>query len=123
MLADYLYWQYVWAPRWLLGLIWNVQRALLQFFSVKLMVRTLLAHWHKDAMSFRGGTLGELGMTIVWNLISRAIGFGVRVLVLLVWLVVEAVYAGSALLALVLFFAWLPLSVLVFVVGVALLVV
>jgi hypothetical protein len=120
MLVDYFYWQYVVAPRWLLRVVWNLQRALVQFFSVKLMLRTLLSHWHKDAMPFHGGTLGDLGMAVLWNLISRVIGFLVRGFVLLIWLAAEIAYLVVVVFLLPLFLLW-PLVVLVgFAAGLAL---
>lgn len=106
MLAEYYYWQLVEGPLWLTRLAWNIQRMLVRYFSVPVMLRTLVAHWHRDALAYRSGTLSGLLMIFAWNQISRAIGFIIRVAVLFTW-------ALSALLLLVLsqtvviiFIAW-----------------
>ncbi|MFH1353674.1 MAG: hypothetical protein ABIH36_00085 [bacterium] len=111
MLADYFYWQYVWAPRFLLQTMWNLQRALLRFFSVRYMLRTLLAYWHKDAASYQGGTLSKLTLAFTWNIISRLIGFIIRISVLVAWLITEIVYVSLAATIFLLFMVW-PVAVL-----------
>lgn len=112
MLIEYFYWQYVTTPRWLVIVITNLQLALVQLFSVKLMLRTLLTPWHRDVMAFHGGTLGELGITIIWNITSRFIGLLVRTVVLLTWLASETIFAILAVAAFFLLLTW-PLLVIV----------
>ncbi len=111
MLTDYFYWQYVRAPAALGHIIWNLQRALWRLFSVEFMLRTLLAHWHKDIAAYTGGTLSKLGLAFTWNLISRGIGFLVRTLILVLWLAAEAVFLPAAAAVYLMFLAW-PLLVL-----------
>ncbi len=112
MLVDYFYWQYVWAPKILLQILWNLERALWRFFSVKFMLRTLLAHWHKDAIPYRGGTLSNLALTFTWNQVSRFIGLLIRSAVLLVWLIAEIIFVLLAAATFLVFISW-PLIVLV----------
>ena len=112
MLVDYFHWQYSVAPRWLVEVVWNLQRALVQLFSVRLMLRTLIAPWHRDVASFRGGTLGDLGLVMLWNVISRLIGFLFRVSIIGLWLFAEAIYFSSVLMLFAAFLAW-PALVLV----------
>lgn len=112
MLIDYLQWQFVIGPTWLIRLLWNLERASLRFFSVTFMVRTWLAYWHKDAMAFTGGTLTKLATIIIWNTISRTIGFTIRTIIILSWLIVQIICLPLALAALTLFILW-PLLVLV----------
>lgn len=90
MYVEYFYWHYVAAPRWLLVLSWNFQHALVQYFSVPLMLRTLFAHWHRDAIPYRGGSLSFYFNTFILNTISRVIGFIIRICLLAVWLAAEA---------------------------------
>jgi hypothetical protein len=120
MLVDYFHWQYVMAPRWLLLVAWNVQRAIVQLFSVKLMLRTLIAPWHRDTLAFHGGTLSELGMVMLWNVISRGIGLLFRVGVLTLWLIVEALYLAFIIVAGIGFLAWPWLVLIGFATGLAL---
>jgi hypothetical protein len=88
----YFYWQFVVAPLWLLRFFVTLQQALLQAFSVRLMLRTLFAHWRKDRLSLQQGTIGRMVNALALNAISRVIGFCVRSIILLVWLALEAVF-------------------------------
>jgi hypothetical protein len=72
---------------------WNIQRALARYFSAGLLVRTLFAHWHKDAVSYKQGTISGIALAFAWNVISRAIGFMVRSITLVVF-AIAAVAAG-----------------------------
>lgn len=104
MFAEYVEWQFILAPRFLLTLIWNLQWALQQFFSVPTMLRTLFAHWHRDVVPYRAGTISGLLLAFAWNQISRAIGFIIRSIMLLMWLtsaVVLLAAGAGVLLALV----------------------
>lgn len=121
MFSDYIHWQFVLTPRWLVTVVGNLQLALLQLFSVKLMLRTLLTPWHRDVMPFHGGTLGELGITILWNITSRLMGFLFRALVLLIWLGAEALFAVVAAVVLSMAIAWPFLVMIGFATGLALL--
>lgn len=112
MLVDYFYWQYVLAPRWLLAFSWNLERALLNIFSVPLMFRTLLAPWHKDVAIFHGGTLSDLGLTILWNIISRLIGLIFRLGLITLWIIAQVGLVVAFIFALPAFYAW-PFLVLV----------
>lgn len=94
MFIEYFYWHYVVALRWLLVLIWHGELALLQFFSVPLMLKTLFAHWHRDAVPYQGGRISDYLLAFAWNQISRAIGFIVRACVLSMYLVVQLCYAA-----------------------------
>ena len=120
MLIDYLNWQFVVGPKWLMLLLWNLERASLCFFSIKLMFRTLLAYWHKDAMAFSGGTLSKYATILLWNLISRLIGFIVRSVIIILWLLVQTVFLPLAGTILVLFVLWPILLILGLAIGLSL---
>ena len=120
MLIDYLNWQFVVGPKWLMLLLWNLERASLRFFSIKLMFRTLLAYWHKDAMVFSGGTLSKYATILLWNLISRLIGFIVRSVIIILWLLVQTVFLPLAGTILVLFVLWPMLLILGLAIGLSL---
>ncbi len=92
MYSHYFYWQYMVAPLWLLQFFWILQRALLQFFSVRVMLTTLLAHWRRDRVAYRQGSFSGLLHAVAWNSISRAIGFIVRSSIIILWVVTECVF-------------------------------
>lgn len=121
MYLEYFYWHYVWAPRWYGRFVWTMQRALFRFFSVPLMLRTLFAHWHRDALPYRPGGIQELLITFAWNQISRAIGFIIRVSVLAVWAAIELLFLALAIFFLVLFLAWPLLTLISLMAGIVLL--
>lgn len=122
MLADYIIWQYRTGPVWLITFFWRGQRVLLHSFSVPLMVRTLLAHWHHDAVSYRLAGIGSIALAFAWNQISRAIGFLIRFTVLLLWVMAATVYAGVGIAAVLIFLLWPLLIALFFIGGIALLI-
>ncbi len=113
MIADYFIWQYRVGPIWLATFSWNVQRVLWHSFSVPVMATTLFAHWHRDAVSYHLAGIGSLVLAFTWNQISRAIGFLIRITVLLLWAVVASVVAVISVATLVIFFLW-PLIILGF---------
>lgn len=117
MVSDYAYWQFVAAPQWLGGMLYTIHRALLQFFSVPFMVRTLFSHWHRDIVPYRGG-LSDIFLAIAWNLISRTIGFLIRATVLALWLIVELVALPLTVALYLAFLAWPLLIIAAFVSGV-----
>ncbi len=105
-MGGYLSWQFVEGPIWMLTFIWNFQRFLARYFSISFMIKTLFAHWHKDALAYHG-SLADKAKILVWNIISRAVGFVVRVVVLAAWMIV-AVVALVVLLISTLVFTWWP---------------
>ncbi|MBI3255925.1 MAG: hypothetical protein HYZ63_03060 [Candidatus Andersenbacteria bacterium] len=121
MAFTYLYWHYVLAPAFLARFFWSFEAALLQFFSVPLLLKTLVSHWHKDAVPYKGGTIGAYATAFAWNLISRVIGFIIRGATLAVWLAIQGIYLFMVVVFSVVFLA-LPLVLLVgFVTGLILL--
>lgn len=123
MIIDYFQWQFVLAPSWLLRLMWNLERASLRLFSIKLMFQTLTAHWHKDAMAWKGGTIGKYVATIMWNIISRLIGFIVRSTVITLWIIMQAIFIPLAFIIFILFITWPFLVIIGISTGLSLLVV
>jgi hypothetical protein len=112
MLIDYLHWQFALSPNSFIKLLWNLERASIRFFSISLMLRTLVSYWHKDAMAFTGGSLGKLATIILWNTISRLIGFIIRSAVIAIWLVIQVIFIPLSLTALAALVLW-PLLVIV----------
>lgn len=112
MFADYIHWQYVSGPRWIGQLSLHIQHMLAQAFSVRVMVQTLLAHWHRDRAAYRAGTISGIALAFAWNIISRAIGFLIRSTVLLAWFIIAGVAAMASGLTLIAFLLW-PVMVLI----------
>jgi|GEM_PF-3517794 hypothetical protein len=112
MIIDYFQWQFVLAPNWLLKLLWTIERASIRFFSIKIMLRTLIAHWHKDSMAWKGGTITGYITTQMWNVISRVIGFIVRATVILTWVATQIIFIPLSVVLFLLFVTW-PLLVVV----------
>jgi hypothetical protein len=122
MVGDYLHWQFVVGPAWLVRLFLNIQHAMVRLFSVPFMLRTLVSHWRKDFVSYRQGTISGIVQAWAWNMISRVIGFVLRTVVLSVWLVSELVLLITAPILLGIFIAWPFLALLGLIVGVALII-
>lgn len=96
MYSHYFYWQYIAAPRWLLRFFWTLQQAVLQIFSVRVMLTTLVSHWHRDRVAYNQGTISALIQAAAWNTISRAVGFCVRSVILIAWAVSEIFFVVLA---------------------------
>lgn len=121
MYIAYFYWHYVVSPKWLLQLLWNFQQAVLQFFSVKILIKTLFAHWRRDALSYRGKSLQEVLSIFALNQISRGIGFAIRMVVLITWVIFELFYLAISTSAFILFLLSPIIATLLVVVGILLL--
>jgi hypothetical protein len=106
MLNDYFTWQYIWGPRWIIYLLRELQRNLWTFFSVPFLLRTLFSYWHRDYISWRGGSLSNLGHALLWNIVSRFIGLFIRLSFLLLWLLGAVFLICTALLSLAFFVLW-----------------
>lgn len=72
------------------------------FFSVPWLLRTLLAPWHRDVTPYgRGFDIGEFAAALGQNLVSRVLGFAVRLGALVFWFGAEVfTLGGGAVLAL-----------------------
>ena len=110
MFLEYFHWHYIVAPRWLNQFFWHLELALLHFFSVGFMLKTLFSHWHRDVTAYRG-SLQDLAIIFAWNQISRLIGFLIRSSVLILWACVQVIYITLAVAFFVAFIIW-PLLVL-----------
>lgn len=110
MVIDYLLWQYWHGPQWLVRLLWVMQRSLWQYFSVPVMLQTLLSPWRHDQVSLQQGGLPAILKALAWNAISRLIGAVVRTSVIITFLFTEAVFIGAAALIFSAFLVW-PLAV------------
>ncbi len=106
MTGRYLYWQFVSGPAWLITFSLTAQRALARYFSASFMLRTLISHWHKDAVPYHGGGISKIALALAWNLISRAVGMFIRTIVLAGWIAVAGALLFLSLVLLIFFMAW-----------------
>lgn len=117
MTGGYLGWQFWYGPAWLLRLAYNLQRANFRLFSVSVMAKTLFAHWHRDALEYKGGSITDQLTTFALNQISRAIGFCIRISTLLAWVISTILLAGISMMVVLLFIFWPLISLLMMFIG------
>lgn len=112
MYAHYLYWQFVAAPKWLFSFYINTQLLLWRSFSVGTMLRTLFAHWRQDRESYLTGSITGMLRVLALNTISRAIGFVIRLFMVVFWFFIEIFVSILGVVFILLWLAW-PLLILV----------
>ncbi|MCL4427363.1 hypothetical protein M1534_03360 [Patescibacteria group bacterium] len=85
MLKDYLVWHFYEKPRDLIRVTRLWLRALNNYFSISILLRTLFYPWHRDVSTYEKGT-GISERLNAWanNLISRGIGAIARLVVVLI---------------------------------------
>lgn len=99
----YFDWHFVTLPQQIFSFTLNLVIFFYHYFSVGLLLKTLLAPWKRQIVTQRspGFSLTELFEVITFNLISRAIGALVRTFLILTWLIFEIVIIPFGLLALI----------------------
>ncbi len=112
MLISFLGWWY--GPGWVAALkrIFDSMERVWQNFSAPLLLKTLWAPWRR-IVSLPGRSLDEKLRAALDNFISRLVGLGVRLLVLLV-AVILALLAGLANLVIGLVWPLLPFGLFIF---------
>ena len=105
-MVSLLAWHFFVAPMWIVALAWNLERAAARYFSAGILLRTLISHWHKDAVSYKQGTITGIAVAFAWNMISRVIGFVVRTITLAAYFFVAIVIVFLAIIALGVFLLW-----------------
>jgi hypothetical protein len=110
IISAYLEWQFFDAPRNILTAWKNYLKFNLNYFSVPLLLRTLISPWHRYHMSYgKRFDPGRYVEAFVFNMMSRVIGFFLRIFFIFFGLLIEIflVMAG-----LILFLGWLILPLL-----------
>jgi ATP-dependent Clp protease ATP-binding subunit ClpC len=108
---EYLSWHYGRGLKNFLVIWKNFFKFFWNFFSIKLLFKTLFNHWRRDVVKKTPGfDIDEILFTLASNIVSRAVGFIIRLLTLTIGLVFEllTLYVGVFL-----FFVWLVYPVLV----------
>ncbi len=84
---DYLSWHYTRAFRDI-GSVWlNFMWFILHFFSIPLLLRTLFSPWRRVSAGHKKGDLEDYAQAIAFNLMSRLVGFLVRIVLVVVGLI------------------------------------
>lgn len=89
---------------------------LTDLFSVRLIFLTLFAPWKRDQVSDRGLPLNEKFQVWIWNLISRFVGFLVKSIVFLVYLMFVSIFFALAFVS-ILFWFLLPIIIIGLMIG------
>ena len=83
LIPEYFLWHYTTALRLCLNVVTNFIWFTYHFFSMPVLFRTLFAPWHKIHEKYRRGFHpASLVETFIINTIMRAVGFVVRIVVL-----------------------------------------
>jgi len=110
IVLQYLSWHFLEAPKNILAAWKNFLKFGLNYFSVPLLIRTLLSPWHKYYWSYpRGFYPGKYLEVFISNLISRVIGAISRIFLIIFGVLAEIfiVFAG-----IIILFGWLILPAL-----------
>ncbi len=85
---DYFIWHYTKAFKDI-GVLWlNFMWFVLHFFSIPLLLRTLLSPWRRISAGHKKGDLEDWAQAIAFNLMSRVVGFLIRIVLIIVGLTV-----------------------------------
>jgi len=84
----YVKWHYTQGLRELFGVAGNFLWFVSNFFSFKLLLRTLFAPWKRLSETYGGGLdLGAFASSLIINALMRAVGFCTKTVVILIGLV------------------------------------
>src|SRR3989344_6954049 len=98
-------WHYTFAPRQIIEIWIGFLAATLHYFSVGLLLRTLVSPWHRDTTGYGRGFDFKRYLSI-WslNMVSRGVGFIVRSVTIVLALLAEVLIAVIGLMFLALWF-------------------
>lgn len=103
--AKYLTWYYIEQPKLILKAWKNLLKFNLNYFSIILLLKTLFSPWRRYQMSYgRGFDIKRYFEAFTFNMVSRFIGAGVRIVLIIIGLVVEIIIFFGGL---ILLFGWL----------------
>lgn len=76
------------------------------FFSVKTIFKTLFMPWKRDVASYQGLTLQQRFQVWILNLVSRFVGFVIKMFTLISYAIFSIFVAGASLLIVIIWFAF-----------------
>ena len=109
-MVTYFYWWYAEEPVYLWRAIIITTRKIFHSFSVPLLFRTLFDPWKRDASSAENASIQTLYQIWLNNLVSRFVGFIVRLFTIFTGLLLTTAFFMLATLC---FLAWLILPVII----------
>ncbi len=122
MLVQYFSWHFLDVPRELLKAWKNYIRFFLHFFSLPILLKSLFSPWHGITWSYgRGFSFSRYAETIISNGFSRAIGFFLRLFLIVFGLVLELAVLIMGFLILIIWFLLPLIIIFLFIFGIRLL--
>ena len=110
-MITYFSWWYMQEPIYLWRSISVVTLKVYANFSIPLLLKTLFDPWKRDAVSLVNASLSENFQVMLQNLISRFIGFFIRLITIFIGYVATIlIFIGSMILML----AWLAMPLIIF---------
>lgn len=109
-MITYIYWWYLEEPAYLWKISMNVFIKTFYTFSIPLLLRTLFDPWKRDVSSAENASIQTLYQLWLNNLISRFIGFFIRLMTIFTGLLISTVVL---IIELVFIFAWFAMPIIV----------
>jgi len=112
IIFQWISWQFFEMPRNILMGLRNFLKFGLNYFSIPLLLKTLFSHWRRYRWLYpKGLDIGKYFEALISNLISRFLGFIMRLVLIIVGILAEIfiLFVG-----IVIFTGWLILPVLFF---------
>lgn len=110
MISAIFYWWLVESPKKLLFIIKKTLVYLYHSFSIGYLAKTLFAPWKRDIGRAINPSLQDIFRILVDNVISRLMGFIVRVITILSGLII---ICGAAILGIIILVLWIFLPVII----------
>ncbi len=109
ILGMFLSWYYKDAPMGIIGVWRNFILFIANYFSIFLLFKTLFSPWKRISESYgRGFDIGRFFSALFLNLLSRSIGFIIRITVITIGIVAEFIILAVGIASLALWF-FLPI--------------
>jgi len=109
IILEYFYWQFIEVPKKIVKVFANLIWFGYNFFSVEYCLKTLFNPWRKIAWSYnKGFCLKDHIETFTSNIVSRVMGFLMRVFIVLAWIIYELIIIVLGI-ALMVFWILLPI--------------
>lgn len=112
ILIKYLYWQLVLTPKKVLTITRNYLAFGLEFFSIRGTIRSLFSPWRRYMWDYgRGFDPGKWLEVLFSNIITRVIGFIMRLFLIVFFIIYEIVVLILGIIATVIFTVYPALAV------------
>ncbi|MDD5098208.1 MAG: hypothetical protein PHD31_00575 [Candidatus Pacebacteria bacterium] len=100
ILTKYLYWQFIISPKKVLVIARNYLLFGSEFFSIKETIKSLFSPWKMITWSYgRGVDIGKYFEAFISNIFTRIIGFIMRTMLIIAFIVYELIIFISGIVA------------------------